>query len=437
MLSVIGLFTVLAVVILLLTNRVLPIVALILIPIIGALFAGFGGTDIGEFFRSGLIKVMPTATMFVFAILYFGIMQDAGLFNPLIKYVVKLSSGSVIAIAIGTVIIAAIAHLDGSGASTFLITIPALLPIYRQLKMSPYLLVLLVGASASIMNMVPWGGPLGRAASVIGADPTLLWHPLIPLQITALIVLILLAFMLGKREKKRILTGYNIDKGFIGKSFLDDDSNKTNTFHHTSSRLMLWLNFMLTILLIAFLVTGVFPTELTFMIALSIALPLNFNSVQKQMDRIKAHAPGALIMASIILAAGVFLGILQGTGMLKALAASIVSILPASIIPHLHIIIGFFGAPFELLLNTDAYYFALLPIVEQITSHYGVAPESTAYAMLIGNIIGTFISPFSPALWLALGLAGIEMGKYIKYAFFWIWGLSITLLGISYLLGIF
>lgn len=77
---------------------------------------------------------------------------------------IKITSGNVIAIAIGTVLVAAVAHLDGSGASTFLITIPALLPLYKHLDMSPYLLLLLVSASASIMNMVPWAGPLGRAA---------------------------------------------------------------------------------------------------------------------------------------------------------------------------------------------------------------------------------------------------------------------------------
>lgn len=201
MLSLIGLLTVLAVVAALISARVIPVVALSCIPLIGALAAGFSPAEITVFFDQGLGKVMSIAVMFIFAILYFGIMQDAGLFDPLINRIIKISKSNVVAISIGTVFIGAIAHLDGSGASTFLITIPALLPIYKRLRMSPLLLVLLIGASASIMNMLPWAGPVGRAASVINVDPTQFWYPLIPLQGAALIILAVMATVLGVREK--------------------------------------------------------------------------------------------------------------------------------------------------------------------------------------------------------------------------------------------
>src|SRR5699024_4479474 len=97
-------------------------------------------------------------------------------------------------------------QLDGSGASTFLITIPALLPIYRQMKMSPYLLLLLIAGSASIMNMVPWAGPVGRAASVLGMDPTDLWRSMIPVQIIVIVLMKSLDVYLGMREKLKIIS---------------------------------------------------------------------------------------------------------------------------------------------------------------------------------------------------------------------------------------
>lgn len=154
------------------------------------------------------------------------------------------------------------------------------------------------------------------------------------------------------------------------------------------------------------------------------------------MARVKAHAPSALMMASIILAAGSFLGILNGTGMLDALATDLVKILPVAVVPFLHIIIGIFGVPFDLALSTDAYYFALLPIVEQIVTGFGVSSVSAVNALVIGNIIGTFVSPFSPALWLALGLAGLEMGKHIRYSFFIMWLFSIALVLFAVLIGV-
>ncbi|WP_088034425.1 CitMHS family transporter [Evansella clarkii] len=440
MLSIIGFATIITIVVLLLKGRVSPIIALVIVPIIGALVGGFGIAEIGGFFSEGIDRVINVVIMFIFAILFFGIMQDAGLFDPFINKMIAISKGNVIAVAVATVLIAAVAHLDGSGASTFLITIPALLPLYKRLKMSPYLLLLLVGTSASILNMLPWAGPLGRTAAVTGLDPTELWRPLIPLQIIALVLLVGLAVILGIREKRRIAKMSSIEEAQLEAAaageLTEDEPSRQEQDNSLARPKLIWVNLLITLGLVASLVTDLIPAGFAFMIALSIALPLNYPKVNDQMDRIKAHAPNALLMATIILAAGSFLGILGGTGMLDSIAVDMVTILPAMVVPYLHLIIGAFGVPFELILNTDAYYFAMLPVVEQIVTGYGVDTFSAAYAMIIGNIIGTFVSPFAPALWLALGLAGLEMGKHIRYSIFWVWGFSLVLMGVAILLGI-
>lgn len=373
--------------------------------------------------------------MFIFAILFFGIMQDTGMFNLLITKMVRLSRGNVILVSMATVVIGAIAHLDGSGASTFLITIPALLPLYKKLNMSPYMLVMLIGMSASIMNMVPWGGPLGRTAAVLGVDSSELWQPLIPLQAVLIVLLIAMGALVGSLEKKRLLKNGTLTEGINFDNFnVNGDSNSEATSLERPK--LLWFNLLLTLAVVGLLMSGLLPAGLIFMLAVSIALPINYRNMDLQMDRIKAHAPSALMMAAIILAAGSFLGILGNTEMLDSLAEDMVVILPAFLVPFLHYIIGFFGAPLELVLNTDAYYFALLPVVEQIVSTHGVDSITAAYSIMIGNVIGTFISPFSPALWLAVGLAGIEMGRYIKYAIFWVWGFSVLAMVAAFVMGI-
>ena len=369
--------------------------------------------------------------MFIFAILYFGIMQSVGLFDPLINKMIQLTRGNVITISIGTVIIAAVAHLDGSGASTFLITIPALLPLYQRMKMNPYFLLLLIGGSASIMNMVPWAGPLGRAASVLNMDVTELWRPLIPIQLIGMLMMIGLAILLGFREKKRIerLHGaISLD----AEKMSEIDADKAET----QSNKLIWFNLFLTIAVIAVLVWGAIPAGFAFVIGVCIALPVNYRTMEEQSDSIKTHAPNALTMGAIILGAGSFLGILTGTGMLDSIAMDTVKVIPEAISPYIHLILGFFGVPFDLLLSTDAYYFALLPVAEQIGATFGIPSLATTYSMIIGNIVGTFVSPFSPALWLALGLAGLEMGKHIRYSFLWLWGISIALLIIGSLFGL-
>lgn len=441
-LSIIGFATILIIVLLLLSGKVTPIIALVLVPILGAFAAGFGLEAIGDFFDEGIVSVINVVIMFIFAILFFGIMQDVGLFDPLINKLIAISRGNVIAVSVGSVLIAAVAQLDGSGASTFLITIPALLPLYKRLKMNPYLLLLLIGGSASIMNMLPWAGPIGRTASVLDMDVTALWRPLIPIQVIGMVLLIGLAVFLGYMEQRRISKRYgSTEAAAAAEPELDEqqeDENMADAANTTSLARpkLLWINVLLAIAVIGVLVWGIIPAGFAFMIGVSIALPINYPNMKDQMGRIRAHAPNALMMATIILAAGSFLGILSGTGMLDSIAEDIVKVLPAFVAPYLHLIIGFFGVPFDLLLSTDAYYFALLPVVDQIATGFGIASLSTAYAMIIGNIVGTFVSPFSPALWLALGLAGLEMGRHIRYSLLWMWGISIVLLAVALLIGV-
>lgn len=429
MLSLIGFLTIIIIVVLLLRGKVIPIIPLVIIPIIAAFVAGFGLADIGGFFEDGLSTVVNVAIMFIFAILYFGIMQSVGLFDPLINKMIQLTRGNIITISLGTVVIATIAQLDGSGASTFLITIPALLPLYQRMKMNPYLLLLLISGSAAIMNMLPWAGPLGRAASVLDMNVTELWRPLIPIQVIGMVLMLLLAFYLGYREKKRIERRYGTIEYKLDEEMKAEEENITSTP-------LFWLNVILTILVIGVLVWGVIPAGFAFMIGVSIALPLNYRTADEQNNIVKTHAGSALTMGTIILGAGAFLGILTGTGMLDSIALDTVKVIPQAIAPYIHLILGFFGMPFDLLLSTDAYYFALLPVAEQIGLTFGISSLATTYAMIVGNIVGTFISPFSPALWLALGLAGLEMGKHIRYSFFWLWGISIVLLIVSFFFGL-
>ena len=440
-LSLVGFLIILVIVALLISGRVTPIVAMVLPPIVGAMIAGFAFSEIGDFFNDGVKSVISVAVMFIFAIIFFGILQDVGLFEPMINKMVVFSKGNVVVVSLVTVLVAMVAHLDGSGASTFLITIPALLPVYKRLKMNPYLLLLLVGGAASIMNMVPWAGPLGRVASVLEMDVTELWRPLIPVQIIGLVVMVIIAVLLGLREQRRITRQYGSLEAAAALDIPADDpfSGVAEAGEESGSLArpkLIWFNAVLAVAVIGLLVWGIIPAGLAFMIGVAIALPVNYPSVNDQMDRIRAHAPSALTMASIILAAGLFLGILNGTGMLDAIAGDAVGVLPSAIAPYLHIIIGVLGLPFDLLLSTDAYYFGLFPVVEQIASGFGIDSLSTAYSMIVGNIVGTFVSPLAPGVWLALGLSGLEMGKHLRYSFFWMWGIALILLFVSVLIGV-
>lgn len=515
MLSLIGLAVIVTMTTLLIMGRIAPIVGLTVIPFAGALLAGFTFTEIGDFFGEGIGSVLDVAVMLIFAILFFGIMNHAGLFDPLVRLTVRLTRGNVIAICVGTVLLAAVCHLDGAGASTFLIVIPALLPLYRHLGMSPYLLLLLAGMSMGVLNMLPWGGPVARSAAVVGMDPIDLWRGLIPVQILCLVMLVITAVLLGLREQRRIAararaaaegeaqsgeqveerveervggpagdriqerelvsaasthsvtsrtstatttgssasagrSATSCDAGRDGNSDRDSQGAATTDAYSgeaddlwggtenaaATPRWKMTVNTILVLGMLALLISDILPSPLAFMLGLSGALVINYPKVSDQMEALKINGGAAVTTGAIVLAAGCFLGILEESGMLESLATDAVSILPAALIPYLHLIVGVFGLPLELLLSTDAHYFALLPVVEGVSTQAGVSTLAVVYAVLVGNIIGTFISPFSAALWLALGLAGCDIGKHIRYSFVPMWIFSVVALVLALVLGL-
>ncbi|ARS51895.1 CitMHS family transporter [Kushneria konosiri] len=455
MLTFIGLAIIITIVILLLFEKVIPIIALSAIPFIGALLAGFGISEISEFFQQGVNKVAGVAFMFMFAILFFSIMKERGLFDPLISAMVTLTRGNVVAVAVMTALVAACVHLDGAGAATFLIVLPALIPLYRRLGMNPYLMLTLMATSMGILNMVPWGGPIGRAAAVTDISPDELWHGLIPVQLIGVMLAVIGAALLGLREKRQIqavggveaaiarhyLPGSSTDIASGGTATTekasDHNEQASSSGTHEGMPRFYWFNAALTLVTVISLALGLMAPAYIFMIALSVALLLNYPSLSAQSRVITQHAPQAFNMGAIIAAAGAFLGILNGTGMLESIALDVTQILPGQAVSVLHILVGTMGVPLELLTSTDAYYFALLPVIQQITASAAIDSIAVAHAMSIGSIVGTFISPFSPALWLALGLAGLEMGRYIRYAFLYLWGFSLIMMFVGYLFGLY
>ncbi|MGV0352673.1 CitMHS family transporter [Corynebacterium confusum] len=445
-LTLMGLAIIIITVTILIQGRTTPLVPMTIVPVVGALIAGFGFGEIGDFFEEGLGSVMNVVAMFIFAIIFFGILQDVGLFNPVIRALITATRGNVVAVTVGTAAIGIVAHLDGSGSTTFLLTIPALLPLYTALNISRYVLVTIVALAASVMNMVPWGGPLGRAGSVVNQDTHQIWMHLLPIQGVCVVMVLAIAAALGVWQKRRIaklraagqLEGEEaVDVNAIASDFIrkQKQEQEDKGFRNRAGRVVTILNVAVILLVLVALLSGLLPPAPAFLLAATVTLLINFDSQSEQTDALRRHAPNALSMAGIILAAAMFLGVLNGTGMLEAIAQQLIAILPASVGPYLHVIIGLLGVPLDLMTSTDAYYFSILPIVQETVANFGVSGMGAASALIIGNVIGTFVSPFSPALWLALGLARADMGKYLKIAFPLAWAFSLAIVLVAFAFG--
>ena len=305
MLSLIALTTVLLCVVLLMSGRVSPVVTLILIPMAAALLAGFPVGEIKGFIAKGITTLAPVVALFICAILFFSIMHKQGLFNPLVGRLLALAGNSPTRIMMITVLVTALTHLDGAGATTYLITITALLPVYQRLDINVLHLTLLTGCTAGIMNLVPWTGPVLRASSVVNIDPVLLWKPLLPVQLAGIGCCLVMAWWLGRRYRRPELTGPR------------SDTAVTENTVAASPRWRYWSNALLTTALVIVLLTSGLPGLLVFMVALALALVINFSDARTQLQCIRENAGEALLLATILFSAAVFLGILTHSGMLE------------------------------------------------------------------------------------------------------------------------
>jgi len=463
---------------LILSKRLTPVVALILVPVVfGIAAVQFGAAVLPEdggvtdSIMDAIKSFAPTAALLFFAIIYFGLMIDVGLFDPLIRLILRVVGNSPVRLVIGTAVLAGLVSLDGDGSTTFIITVSALLPIYLKLGMSPVVLTVVACLANGVLNIVPWGGPTVRAATVLKVSPNDLFIPMVPGMIAAMATVLVLAFMMGRSEKKRLLNsgrtlesvavslgaeqggGGGRDGGRRGLGILpprpggsadleldyeEDNSDMASGLDPERKTLrpkLIWFNLALTVGLLVMLGLDVFPLALLFMIAAAIALVVNFPNHHDQSERVKAHASSIVAVVAMVFAAAVLVGVLEGTGMVTAMADAIVAAVPPGLGPWFAVITGLLSMPFTFFMSNDAFYFGVLPILSEAAGHYGISPVEMAQASIVGQPVH-LTSPLVPAMLLLISLARVDLADFHKKVIWRAVVCSLVMLAVAIGLGV-
>ncbi|WP_374199782.1 CitMHS family transporter [Arthrobacter sp. SO5] len=460
---------------LIMTKKLTPVLALIIVPTVFGLFAG-AGLGIGPMVMDSMKSMTSTAALLMFAIIYFGLMIDVGLFDRLVRFILRKLGNDPAKVVLGTAILAAAVSLDGDGSTTFILTTAAMLPVYLRLKMSPVVLTCVAGLANGTMNILPWGGPTARAATALKIDVNDVFFPMIPSLIAGLVVVFVFAWLLGLQERNRLRavapeiwdTNNTIDggspQGGTGgrrkttrpsggapagsgsvavlertEVLVDDrDSAMADTAldpnRSTLRPKLFWFNLGLTVAVMVTLVANIIPLPFVFMVGSAVALLVNFPKVKDQGAQLIAHAPSIVAVVSMVLAAAVLTGVLNGTGMVKAMSEWLVAIIPSDMGPFMAIITGVLSIPMTFFMSNDAFYFGVLPVLSETAAHYGVSAADMARASITGQPFH-LQSPLVPAILLLVSLAKVDLGDHHKKVLWRTAVISLVMLGVGVLTG--
>lgn len=426
-LAVMGYILLISFVLILMWGKISPVTLFIALPIIVGLIAGYDPVTLNEYIKAGIGSTTTNAVMFCFAVLFFNIMSEAGLFEPIINFLIRHIGKNVVGICVAAGLVTVIGHLDESATTTICITVPFFLPLFKKLKMDPKELLLMIAIAMGVMNLLPWGGPMMRVSVATGLETTYLWRRLIPVQIAGLVCVLIMAFYFGKKAEKA--GAKELAAQVVAEMKAQEQKPVDWKF---------FFNLILTIGTIAILSGGGFTSYIVFMISCSLALIVNFPGQKPQNAIIRKAAPPAFFIVATILASGVFVGILgQGEpSMLTEMANVLLGLLPESLGKYLHIIMGILSAPLGLVFGNDAYLYGVLPLCIEVGENYGITGEAMGLAMAIGKNVAVMGSPVYPSTFLLLGMADVELKDYLKYSFVPMWVVSILMILVGIVFGI-
>jgi len=429
-LATLGFLTIGALFLLIVSRKASPLVALIAVPIVSALAGGFG-LSTAKFIVTGEQQIAPVAAMFVFAILYFGIITDAGTLEPVIGAILRAAGARPTRVVVGSALLALLVHLDGSGAVTFLVAVPAMLPLYDRLGIDRRILACVVSMAAGV-NFLPWTGPMIRASVALHIPIAELFRPLVPVQLVGLAFVFASAWFLGRRAARSLAAGLRAPA--TNRSPVEPGTNADLALRRPR---LLWINALITLTIMAVMIAGTVDPAVMFMTGTALVLTINYPDAAAQRARLDAHAKAALTMAAILLAAGAFTGIMKESGMLAAMARASAGAVPPHLAPHIPVALAVASMPLSLLFDPDSFYLGALPVIAEVAGAFGVPAIQVGQAALLGQMTTGFpISPLTPATFLVVGLTGVELGEHQRFTGPWLFAATLVMTAAAVLLGV-
>lgn len=433
MIAFMGYSLIIAFMALIMTKKTTPFVGLAFLPIVWAVIGqlmGIWDFNIGEAAFDGLMTTAKTGIMLFFAIYMFSLMIDAGLFDPLSNFMLRFAKGDPLKVMLATVALSAGVSLNGDGTTTMIIVCTAFVPIYKHLNMKLLDLAVLTMTSHSIINLLPWGGPTARAIAVMGVNESDVMRGLVPMMLAALVYMFIVAFFMGRGERKR-LGVVELSQEQMNKMLEITDPEVLEIRRPKN----VWINAVIALGAVGLLIWGIIPSAIIFLIGTVVTLLVNYPNVADQKKRIDGNAAEANSVVMTVFAAGIFMGILQASGMSDAIALSLISIIPDSWSNFYGLIVAIISVPGTYFLNNDAFYYGVMPVLAEAGAQYAFTPLQLTFASLMGQAFH-LLSPLVPFVYVLLGMTHVDMGPWQKKAGIVSIGIFLTYVIVGAVLGL-
>ena len=379
------------------------------VALVGGLIMGCSFRELNGMIWDGFGQVGGSVFLMVFAVAYFGILHEAGVFKVLVRGIMRLLGTNVTAVMIVTNLLSIGTQLDGSGATTCLCTLPPMRPVAEKFKIRPEAILLIFTFGSGSMLLLPWMPGFEQCMAYVGSDAytgfRLAIVPFIVVTVLSFVACIIVAMV----EKKR---GAGITKEQF--ELLRQEINESTKVEGGRKGVMIF-DAVFTVILIVTMLAGWTNANVCFGIGLLIMLVVNFRTKEERDAYIAKQARTIANISITMFGLAAFLGVVDATGAMNDLAVFLTSGMSEGALRHLPLITCILGLPLEIFIG-NASSAIIIPAVAGLVAPLGIDSASYMAAYFASITCSINLCLFCATPYLAMELSGVQIKPWIKYA---------------------
>lgn len=362
------------------------------------------------------------------AVLFFGILQEAGVFDAIIKFIINHLGNNVLGTLLITAVIGMATQLSGSGATCALCTIPTVRPLYEKQNIRREALLLIETLASGVICLMPWAPGINEVSAYVDLDVYDVFLRIRPLVIFSILAVFALCFIVAAFEKKN-------GAGMTDEEFQKVKAEINKPLEFKMGKTMAIVDGLAALFIIICLLGGWLKSNVAFALGFVVLLFLNYRTAKDKGEYLKMKAGMCFNLAFTMLGVACIVGINNGAGGLSDLSNLIANSGFSVIIPHLPFILCLLSMPLSITISGSKNS-VVVPAVVAMVAGYGMGALDVMPAVFACGVISANLNLYNASPYLALGLAGVEMKDHLKYSLVPVYVFSLVMIAFMAVTGV-